>query len=69
MKKKSIILVLIIIAIVVAIIVKNNIKNQQIQYEIAEVKTYQYFKYKDGENYGVLDRCGKKIIQAKYKNS
>ena len=68
MKKKSIILVLIIIAIVVAIIVKNNIKNQQIQYEIAEVKTYQYFKYKDGENYGVLDRCGKKIIQAKYKN-
>lgn len=65
MKKFIVIIIVIVIAIAFAFVI--NMKNQKdINYEIAEVNEYNYFKYLDNEKIGIIDKLGKVIIEAKY---
>ena len=67
--KKSLLLVLFIaIIVIVALFIKGNTQNNQIKYNIADVDIYKYIKYKENENYGVIDRDGNIIIDANYTN-
>ncbi len=65
--KKKIVLILIIVAIIVVagILIKN--KTKKIEYTISNIEVYKYVKYKNGENFGVIDRDGNTIIEAGYK--
>ena len=68
MKKTRIVLVILIaIIVIVALFAKGKMQNSKIQYEILDVSEYKYLKYKEKENYGVIDREGNTIIEAKYK--
>ena len=66
MKKKSII-VLILVAIIVVAVIFIKRKTEKIEYTISNVEVYKYVKYKNGDNFGVIDRDGNIIIEAKYK--
>ena len=68
MKKKSLVLIIIVaIIIIVALFIKGKFQNSKIEYKIEDIKEYKFFKYKNKENYGVLDRDGNIIIEATYK--
>lgn len=69
MKKKSVVLLLLISAIIIiALFIKSNAQKSKIEYSIADVDIYKYIKYKDENNYGVIDRDGNIIIEANYQN-
>ena len=64
---KKLIAVIVIILIAVGIIVGINISNEKkVDYEISEIKTYNYFKFLEKEKYGVINRNGEVLIEAKY---
>ena len=65
-KKSLLILISIIVLIVISIFIINKIKISKIQYEISKIDEYKYFLYKEGDNYGVIDKEGKIIIEATY---
>ena len=68
MKKKSLVLIIIVaIIIIVALFIKGKFQNSKIEYKIEDIKEYKYLKYKNKENYGVIDRDGNIIIEATYK--
>lgn len=69
MKRNFIIRNVIIAIIVIALIVGGSyylIQRNLRKYEIEEVKQFNYFVVKEEDKYGVMDRNGNKIIEAKY---
>ena len=66
--KKVKILITVIAIILIVIFIKNRINTPNVEYEISEVNIYKYLKYKKNENFGVIDREGNIIIEAKYSN-
>ena len=52
----------------ILLIIKNNNTKQSINYDLISIKKYSYVKYKIDENYGVIDRNGNIVIEAKYKD-
>lgn len=66
--KKKIIISIIVIAIVIisAIFVVNKIQEENRKYEIAQISEYNYFILKEDNKYGVINKKGEKIIDAKY---
>ena len=68
MKKKTILLVILIaIIVIVALFLKGKMQNNKIEYRILDVNEYKYIKYKEKENYGIIDREGNIIIEAVYQ--
>ena len=71
MKKNKIIVIAILAIIVIAIssiFIYNMIIKNGREYEIEKVNNYNYFVLKHEEKYGVIDRNGNVIIQAKYED-
>lgn len=68
MKKKIIVIIILILIIVAIIFGVNKINEQKIDYEITQIESYNYFKYKEESLYGVIDRDGNIIIEAKYQD-
>ena len=66
MKKKLTVIIAIILIILAIIFVKNKVNNSKIRYELQEVEKYAYFKYRENDNYGVIDREGNIVIKASY---
>lgn len=67
MVKKIITIIIIIAIIVIGIVVKNSLSIKKIDYVIPQVENYLYVKYKNEDKYGVLDRDGNILIEAKYQ--
>ena len=68
MKKKTILLVILIaIIVIVTLFLKGKMQNNKIEYSIFDVNEYKYIKYKEKENYGIIDREGNIIIEAVYQ--
>lgn len=65
MKKKVIFALAIIIIIIVAFMLKNKLNNKY-NYEIVKVSEYNYFITRENEKFGVIDKNGKVVIEAKY---
>jgi len=68
MKKTNIALILIFILIIITIVIIGIyaiIKNGK-NYEIEQIKEYNYFVLKQNDLYGVIDKKGNIVIQAKY---
>ena len=68
MKKALAIIIAVILIIVIAIFVRNRVAESKVGYEIANVDVYEYVKFKENNKYGVINRDGTKIIDAKYNN-
>lgn len=69
MKKKPILLlILIVIIIALAMFSKNRLQRNRIEYTISNVEVYRYVKYKEKENFGVIDRDGNIVIEATYND-
>ena len=66
--KKKILLIIPIILIIIAIFVIKNINSKKYEYGISQVTEYNYYIYQDNDLYGIIDKDGKIIIEAKYKN-
>lgn len=69
MKKRDIIIIIIAILIlvtIVSVLIYNNRIEKNKNYEIEEVKQYQYFILKQNDLYGVIDRKGTTIIVPEY---
>ena len=67
MKKKIILILAIIIIMAGGFIIKKQ-KNSKFDYKIETVSEYNYFLYKNENSYGVIDKEGKVVINAKYTN-
>ena len=69
MKKRIIIILLIIfiLGIITGYFIINKINESKRIYEIEEISEFNYFTFKDGENYGVIDKTGKVVIEAEYE--
>ena len=68
MKKKHIVvLILVAILVIIALFIKGKIHNEKVEYKIAEIEEYKYLKYRNKDNFGIIDRDGKIIIEATYK--
>ena len=71
MKKKSLIIgivmliILFIVGISIYFVVQKNNEEKR-NYEIAKITDYKYFVLKENNKYGVIDREGNTIIEAKY---
>ena len=66
--KKKIIIPIAIILIVIALFILYKNKKSKVEYEIEKISIYNYVKYKVENKYGVLNRSGETIIEAKYTN-
>ena len=66
--KKIILVIIIIITIILGSIFIIHKNNKKYDYEIENISKYNYFIYKENENYGVIDINGNTIIEAKYEN-
>lgn len=69
MKKRYIIIIAIIILILIAIasvVIFNVVEEKSKDYEIEEIKQYNYFILKQNDLYGVIDKNGNTIIEPKY---
>lgn len=69
MKKKYIVAIVVAVLIVLAEIgfaIYKNTKNNERNYEIAQINNYNYFVLNQEEKYGVIDKEGKIVIPAKY---
>lgn len=65
MKKKMLLIGIAVIAIISIIIVILNLKKADDT--VVDINQYNYFRYKNGEMFGVIDREGNTIIDAAYK--
>ena len=65
MKKAILIIITLIISVALIIFIKSKIESKY-NYKIEEVSEYKYFIYMENENFGVIDKDGKKIVDAKY---
>ena len=68
MKKKIIMLIIVILIILGVIFLKNKITTKNVEYQLAKVENYNYIKYKENDKFGIIDREGNIIIEAKYNN-
>lgn len=68
MKKKILIAMLIILIILAGIFIAQKINTQKYSYEIASVEEYNYYIYQENDLYGIIDKDGKKVIDANYTN-
>lgn len=68
--KKKVILVLIIaiVLVIVGTIIYKNKQKSKYNYELAKVTEYNYFIYKENGAYGVIDKKGNVVLNAKYEN-
>lgn len=68
MKKKYIIVIIIVILalLIGGFLAYKTIQNSVKEYEIAQVNEYNYFMLKHNNSYGVIDKQGNTIIEAKY---
>lgn len=66
-KKIKWIIISIIIAIIAAIAVITIINEVQLNYTVENISEYNYFLLEENEKYGVIDKNGKVIIEAKYE--
>ena len=71
MKKRYIVLIVIVILILIALasafIFQKTVEEGK-KYEIEEIKDYGYFVVRENEKYGVIDKTGKNVVEAKYDN-
>ena len=71
MKKRYIVLIIIVILILIALasvfIFQKTVEEGK-KYEIEEIKDYGYFVVRENEKYGVIDKTGKNVVEAKYDN-
>ena len=65
MKKVIFIIIALIIAVTIGIFVKTKIGNKY-GYEIEAISELKYYTYKENDNFGVIDKDGKIVIEAKY---
>ena len=65
-KKIVIILIIAIIVIIGILFMKNKIDEKNVTYNITNVEEYNYFLSKSEKKIGVIDKEGKKVIEAKY---
>ena len=68
MRKKILIAILIILIILAGIFIAQKINTQKYNYEIASVEEYNYYIYQENDLYGIIDKDGKKVIDANYTN-
>ena len=71
MKKTYIILIIVILIVALATglyFLYNKIKEDEKKYEVEEVKEYNFFAFRTENKYGIIDKKGNPIIEAKYIN-
>ena len=68
MKKRFLIIPIIIIIAIIVILIGKNINSKKYDYKIEEVSEYNYYIYRENEQFGIIDKDGKIIIEAKYSN-
>ena len=68
MKKKILIIITVILIILVGIFIVKKINTEKYNYEIDKVEEYNYYISQENELYGIIDKEGKKVIDAKYTN-
>ena len=68
MKKKILIVLLILVAIIAGIFIIKNINSRKYDYKIEEISEFNYYIYQENNQYGIIDKNGKKIIDANYSN-
>ena len=71
MKKKygiiiAIAVIIILLAIVAVVVYNKKVEDNQ-DYEIEQVKEYNYFVLKQDEKYGVMDKVGYIVITPEYE--
>ena len=66
--KKIIFAIIVLIILIVGVFVIQYVRNNKFDYEIETINEYNYYIYKDGEQYGVIDKNGGIIISAEYSN-
>lgn len=64
-KLMAIILMILVVTIIILVVQKNAFENN-IEYEITKVNEYNYFVLIEEEKYGVINKTGEVIIEAKY---
>ena len=68
MKKKILIIIAIILVVLIGIFVLRKIKDTKYEYKIDKVDEYNYYIYRENEQYGIIDQNGNVVIEAKYSN-
>ncbi len=71
MKKKNVVIIVILLAIIIGISVFFIMQNSKVagrDYNIEKVENFNYFVVQDGDNYGVMDKEAKIVIEPKYQN-
>lgn len=68
MKKRFLMIPIIIIIAIIAVLIVKNINSKKYDYKIEEVSEYNYYIYRENEQFGIIDKDGKIIIEAKYSN-
>ena len=68
MKKRLSIIIAVILIIALVIFVKTKIIGGKFEYKLEEVQAFTYVKYREGNSFGVMDRDGNKIVDAKYES-
>lgn len=68
MKKVFITIAVVIIIVLAVFFIRNKINTPRFNYEITNIEKYNYVKYLKDEKFGIIDREGNTIIEAKYSN-
>ena len=68
MKKKVIIIAILVLVAIIITILTINLKTRKYDYKIEKINDYNYYIYKENENYGVIDKDGNILVNAKYSN-
>lgn len=68
MRKKILTITILLLIIVASIFTFKFFNTKKYKYEIEKVNEYNYYVFVDAEKYGVIDKEGNIIIEAKYEN-
>ena len=68
MKKVFITIAVVIIIVLAVFFLRNKISTPKFNYEITNIEKYNYVKYLKNEKFGIIDREGNVVIEAKYSN-
>ena len=68
-KIKIVLCIIILIAIIslLTVFIINKVKEEGREYEIPEIKEYNYFVMQENDKYGVIDKNGKIIVEPDYE--
>ena len=66
--KKKILAIAIILIIIASIFIIKTINTKKYNYEIEKINEFNYYTYREDNVYGVIDKNGKIIVEAKYTN-